>query len=81
MIKTITLSEMTEEPGGTELTVTPSRLSVLGLITRTANDLGNHHEGQSMIYGHTPRQLFTKELVRLKPRPPAVSGSYSHRTF
>lgn len=44
MIKTIILNKMTRRPVGTELMMTPSRLSVLGLINTGANDLGNCNE-------------------------------------
>lgn len=44
MIKTITLTKMTRKPVGTELMMSPSRLSVLGVMAVGANDSGNRNE-------------------------------------
>lgn len=77
---------MTRKPVGTELMITPSRLSILGLITMGANDSGIHNEVQTMIMIECQifRSRFTRELMRLKPQVPhlprpLVSGSC--RTF
>lgn len=74
---------MRTKPVGTEL-ITPSRQSILRLITMSANDSGIHNEVQTMINGQTFRSRFTRELMRLKPQVPhlprtLVSGSC--RTF
>jgi hypothetical protein len=44
------IHKMTRQPVGIELMATPLRLSVLGLIARGINDLGNCNEGQSVSH-------------------------------
>ena len=84
MIKTVILNKMTRKPVGTELVITPSRLSILGLITTSANNSGIHNGVHMMIDCQTLRSRFTRQVMRLKaqvPHLPRTLVSGSCRTF